>query len=138
MIIFENNFIPFGGYKYFNFFSILFTKSEDKLTDKDKNHERIHNRQMLELAIIGVLILFITCIFTDISLFYSILGVFLFYVWYGIEYLLIMAFHNSQHDNYHDVSLEEEAYLNDDNLEYLKNRKWFNWLKYIKPKSYNE
>lgn len=49
-----------------------------------------------------------------------------------------MAFHNSQHENYHDVSLEEEAYLNDDNLEYLKNRKWFNWLKYIKPKSYNE
>lgn len=32
-----------------------------------------------------------------------------------------MAFRNSQHDNFHDVSLEEEAYLSDDNLVYLKN-----------------
>lgn len=92
---------------------------------------------MLELAIIGILILFIICILTNISLLYSILGVLLFYVWYGIEYLLIMAFHRSQHETYHDVSLEEEAYLNEDNLDYLKNRKWFNWIKYVKPKSYN-
>lgn len=138
MIILKNSFIPFGNYKYFNFFSILFTKDSDKITDKEKNHERIHNRQILELSIIGVLVLFFVCIFTSISLFYSILGIFLFYIWYVIETLLILPFHRKLHDAYHDISLEEEAYLNDDNFEYLKNRKWFNWLKYIKPKSYNE
>ena len=84
MIILKNSFIPFGNYKYFNFFSILFTKDSDKITDKEKNHERIHNRQILELSIIGVLVLFFVCIFTSISLFYSILGIFLFYIWYVI------------------------------------------------------
>lgn len=31
-----------------------------------------------------------------------------FYLWYGIEYLIIRLFHKKQNDVYHDVSFEEE------------------------------
>ena len=41
-----------------------------------------------------------------------------------------------QNDKYHDVSFEEEAYANEEDLKYLENRKRFAWLKYVKLGSY--
>lgn len=46
-----------------------------------------------------------------------------FYVWYLIEYFS---------RGYFQVSFEREAYANDNNLNYLKSRKFFNFVKYIK------
>ena len=54
-----------------------------------------------------------------------------FYIWYGIEYLIIRLFHIKQHDAYKDVSFEEEAYNNDDNLNYISERKHYTWTKYL-------
>lgn len=58
-----------------------------------------------------------------------------FYLWYGIEYLIVRLFHKKQNDAYHDVSFEEEAYNNQSDQEYLQNRRKFAWLDYIKIKS---
>lgn len=112
MIIIKNNLIPFGDYSTTNLFGILFTK-EESLSNKTINHESIHTAQMKEMGFI------------------------FFYLWYVIEYVLIRLFHKKQGDAYHDVSFEEEAYNNDDNLEYLKTRKHYSWLKYIKVKSWD-
>ena len=62
-----------------------------------------------------------------------------FYIWYGIEYLIISIarLSDKQGDKYHDVSFEEEAYNNDDNLNYIDTRKHYAWFKYIKVKSSN-
>lgn len=112
MIIIKNKIIPFGKYKAINLFGILFTKSN--LSNKDINHERIHTKQILETLIIG------------------------FYIWYGLEYLLIrlLRIKDKQSNCYHDVSFEEEAYNNDNNLNYLNTRKPFAWIRYIKINSY--
>ena len=110
MIIIKNNLIPFGDYNTINLFGILFTK-EDSLSDKTINHELIHTAQMKEMGFI------------------------FFYLWYCIEYVLIRLFHKKQGDAYYDISFEEEAHNNDDNLEYLKTRKHYSWFKYIKVKS---
>lgn len=135
MIIVYNKLLPFGNYKLFNLFSIVFSKSKN-LSDKDKNHEKIHSLQMLELGVVGVALLLIICLIAKISTLYALLGVLSFYVWYGVEYLIVQCFHKTQNEGYHDISLEEEAYINDDNLYYINNRKLFNWVKYLKPKSY--
>lgn len=111
MIIIKNKWFPFGGYKAINLFGILFTKGElDQITI---NHESIHTEQMKEM-----LFLF-------------------FYLWYGIEYLIIRLFNikDKQSNIYHEVSLEEEAYNNDDNLDYLLNRKHYSWIKYLNLRS---
>lgn len=112
MKIIKNNIIPFGRYETMNIFGILFTKSEEPLSDESINHESIHTEQMKEMLFI------------------------FFYIWYGIEYILIRLFHKKQGDAYHDVSFEEEAYNNDKNLDYLKTRKHYSWFKYLKIKSY--
>lgn len=111
MIWIKNKVFPFGSYKAINICGIVFYKGE--LSDKTKNHERIHTRQMLETLFIG------------------------FYLWYGIEYLIVRFFHKKQNDTYHDVSFEEEVHNNDANLNYLKERKWYAWFKYIKIRSYS-
>lgn len=105
-----NKLIPFGAYTTINLFGILFTKY--KILNKYTiNHEAIHTAQMKEM------------------------GYIFFYLWYGIEYLLIRLFHKKQGDAYHDVSFEEEAHNNDENLNYLDNRKHFSSFKYVKVKS---
>ena len=63
-----------------------------------------------------------------------------FYLWYIIEYLIIMCFAkwDKQNERYHDVSFEEEAHNNDKNLSYLEDRKPFAWIKYLKLRSYKK
>lgn len=112
VIIITNRLIPFGDYATINLFGVLFTKNKSGLLrNKDVNHELIHTAQMKELGYIG------------------------FYLWYGLEYLLIRLFHKKQGDAYADVSFEEEAYNNEKDLSYLDKRKHYCWLKYIKVKS---
>lgn len=105
MRVIKTKHFPFGGYKAINIFGIVFTKEE--LSKKELNHEAIHTEQMREMLYI------------------------FFYLWYGIEYLIIRCFHVKQHDAYKDISFEEEAYNNDDNIDYINNRKHYSWTKYL-------
>lgn len=113
MLVIKNKIIPFGNYKIFNFCGLILFVKADEITKKEYNHERIHSYQILEMFIVG------------------------FYLWYALEYLLIRLFHRKQTDAYHDVSFEEEAYNNDENLGYLTERRLFSyrWRKYIRIKS---
>jgi len=71
------------------------------------NHELIHWEQQKEML----------CIF--------------FYIWYLIEWLInIFIYKNA----YKKLSHEQEAYDNDQDLNYLKTRKKYAWLKYLKYK----
>lgn len=110
MIVWKNKFIPFGRYSTMNFFGILITK-DDNLSEKTIRHESIHTKQMKEMLYIG------------------------FYAWYIIEYFIIRFFHLTQNCSYRDISLEEEAYAHDMEIDYLNNRKHYAWFKYIKIKS---
>lgn len=107
MLVIKNNWFPFGRYKAINIFGIIFTKSD--LDQESLNHESIHTEQMKEMLFI------------------------FFYIWYGIEYVIrwITNIKLSQHKLYRSISFEQEAHNNDKNLEYLKTRKRYAWLKYI-------
>ena len=106
MIIYPNNLLPFKGFAAMNFCGvILFVRKGVVLTDRLMNHERIHSRQIFEMLIVG------------------------FYLWYLAEWLLKLF--KYQLNSYYNVSFEREAYMNDANLEYLKERKLFAWVKLI-------
>lgn len=107
MKIIQNKFIPFGNYQAINLFGFLFTKGT--LSKLQINHEQIHTEQMKEMLYI------------------------FFYIWYLIEYIIIKLgnLFKSQNEQYHEISFEEEAYNNQDNLDYIKNRKRYAWFKYI-------
>ena len=71
------------------------------------NHERIHLRQQVEL------------------------GLLLFYVWYGLEFLVRWVQYRHRYQAYLNISFEREAYSNDQNLAYLKTRKAWRFWKYL-------
>lgn len=110
-VIYCKHFPP-RGYKIFNFFGLLFVRNTASVVRPHEiNHEKIHDAQMKEMLYI------------------------FFYLWYGIEYLIVRLFHRKQNDAYHDVSFEEEAYKYQGDFEYLKRRKHFAWVKFLRIKS---
>lgn len=102
MKIIYNNIIPFKGFKAINLFGIIFARKQ--LNQIDINHENIHTAQMKELLYIG------------------------FYIWYLIEWILRLILVKDSMKAYKMISFEVEAYKEQDNLDYLRNRKHFNWL----------
>lgn len=103
MKIIRNKYIPFSGYKAMNLFGILFVRGKAVIDEKTLNHEKIHSAQIKELLYI------------------------FFYMWYVIEWLIRLPKGNA----YRNISFECEAYENDDDLNYLKNRKRFAFLKHL-------
>ena len=102
--------------------------------------KRTHQVQQIECTIVGLILGIILCSLGLSFWWIPILGLGFFYIWYGIEYLIIMCFAgwNKQNERYHDVSFEEEAHNNDKDPYYLENRKPFAWLKYVKLRSYKK
>ena len=76
-------------------------------TDKTINHEKIHMYQALEMLYLPFLILYIG------------------------NYLLNLVKGKPLMEAYKDIIFEKEAYDNDDNLDYLKTRKFWSWYKYV-------
>lgn len=136
MFVIYNKFFPFGGFKMCNILTCLFTKSRN-ISQTDLNHEKIHSCQMIETAILITLLIGIVMWLTNCSLWWSLLGILSFYAIYGLETLIIWFFHTTFHGAYRDVSFEEEAYNHDHDLNYIQNRKLFNWVKYFRIKDNN-
>ena len=105
MKIIYNKILPPKGFAAINIFGILFARKGANITEKTKNHERIHTAQMRELLYIP------------------------FYVLYLLEWLIKLLFYGGS--AYRNLSFEREAYNNDDNLQYLETRKPYAWVKSI-------
>lgn len=107
MKIIYNKLIPFKGFTAINIFGIVFAQKEYRpLSERTITHEAIHTAQLKEMLYI------------------------FFYLWYGVEWLLrwvCCGFKGKQ--AYKNILFEREAYLNDTNPNYLKDRKPFSWLK---------
>jgi len=79
----------------------------DYLDDKQTiHHETIHARQQIEMFIL------------------------FFYIWYLVEWLIRLVINWKM--AYMSVSFEREAYRNDENSEYLTERKRLAWLSYLR------
>ena len=71
------------------------------------NHERIHARQQLEMLWL------------------------IFFIWYGIEFLMRLAQYRKRREAYLGISFEKEAFAHENETEYLHKRKSYTWLKYL-------
>lgn len=117
MKIKKGKIIPFPGFGACNLFGTLYCNERvyNRLTNgygkTTLNHEEIHTAQMKELLYVP------------------------FYILYGL-FWLIRVLTPPFSTAYYDISFEQEAYDNQDDLDYLKNRKPYAWLKYcFKAKS---
>lgn len=73
------------------------------------NHERIHARQQQELLIIP------------------------FFLWYAVEFLFLRLT-RTHAQAYRSIVFEREAYAMEHDLDYLKNRKWYRFIRFYGKK----
>ncbi|REG98631.1 hypothetical protein [Flavobacterium aquicola] len=97
------------GYRGLTVFPFVIIKyrfdSENKVL---VNHEKIHISQQLELLVLP------------------------FFLWYFVEYAVRLLQYRNANLAYRNISFEREAYSNELNLDYLKTRRIFSFLKYLK------
>lgn len=108
MILVLKYFVP-KGYTGLTVFPFVFLKSKQlKSNVVFMNHEKIHLKQQLELLILP------------------------FYLMYAIEFLVRLLQYKKWDLAYRNVSFEREAYTNEFNLDYLKQRSFWSFLKYLR------
>ena len=107
MIVIVFKYVVPKGFRGFTFFPFVFlSDKKDKSHMVLLNHERIHIKQQLELLIV------------------------LFFVWYFVEYLVRLIQYKDKRVAYYNISFEREAYANEKDLHYLKQRSFWSFLKY--------
>ncbi len=107
MILISKYFVP-KGYLGLTIFPFIVLKDAALRSSKILiNHEKIHLRQQLELLIIP------------------------FFVLYGLEFLYRLIQYEKWGLAYRNISFEREAYTNEKDLNYLKSRSLFKFLKYF-------
>ena len=107
MILISKYIVP-NGYTGLAVFPFVFLKYPELKIDKTLiNHEKIHLRQQLELLII------------------------LFYLVYLLEFILRLIQYRNWQKAYRNISFEREAYINQKDLNYLKSRSFWSFIKYL-------
>ena len=144
MIVIKNKILPFKGFSVLNILGILFyrkgTYCNDEIPVTTLNHEAIHTRQQYEIILVSALIALVVA---DFSHLIAALPLLLYVIGFILEVVLppyhsvvksknpIKWLQKLWMDAYGDNCFEREAYSNEDNLEYLFNRKPFAWMSYI-------
>lgn len=109
MKIIYSKYIPMRGFRAINVLGIIVARKDAQAIDDQLiRYEKIHTRQMIELLIIG------------------------FYLWYVIEWTVRLFIYGDSYKAYQNISFEQEAYSNHDNIGFLKKRKWYNFVSYIR------
>ncbi|TXE06882.1 hypothetical protein ES711_13115 [Gelidibacter salicanalis] len=107
MILVSKFMVP-KGFTGITLFPFVFVKYAQLKENKVfVNHERIHLKQQIELLIIP------------------------FFIWYALEFLVRYAHYRNWYLAYRNISFEREAYHEEENLEFLKIRPFWNFLKYL-------
>ncbi|SEH78240.1 hypothetical protein SAMN02927937_01409 [Paenimyroides aquimaris] len=107
LLIISKFWVP-KGFSGITIFPFVFVR--DKFwTENNRfvNHEKIHIRQQSELLIL------------------------LFFIWYFAEFLIRWIQFKNKKQAYRNISFEREAYTNEQNLDYLKNRRFFSFINYL-------
>lgn len=108
MILVSKYLVP-RGYSGITLYPFIIVKHTSLKTNKSAiHHEKIHLKQQLELLIIG------------------------FYIWYTAEFLLKLWHYKVWQTAYKAISFEREAYHHENNFNYLSQRRFCSFLKYIR------
>lgn len=109
MKIVYSKYFPPKGFGAINLFGLIIVRKDyGILSNAEKNHERIHTRQILEMLIV------------------------FFYAAYIIEWIFRLIQYRDRMKAYRNISFEREAYSHMYGLDYLKKRKIFAFRHYYR------
>lgn len=109
---------------------VLTINSKNEINQSVINHECVHAKQWIECAVVTAIIVWLLMAVFDISCWWMLLSLIVFYVLYGLEYL-IKRWNNTADEAYEKISFEREARLAERDNSYLENSGYFEWLKFL-------
>lgn len=107
MIKILNKFIPLKGFSAMTVYPFVFIRKGEKFTNVTERHEMIHAEQQKEMLLV------------------------FFYLWYLFEFVVRLIQYRNRNVAYKNISFEREAYDNERNTAYLKNRKRYSFISYL-------
>ena len=109
MKVIGSSILPLKGFSAINLCGFIFARVEClPLSRRILHHEAIHTQQIKELLFVG------------------------FYIWYVFEWIIRLLCYRNSKKAYKAISFEREAFENDANSNYLKCRKQFAFIYYLK------
>ena len=125
-----NDILPFKGFMAMCVWPVIFVRNQaaSHYNVVANNHEHIHAEQQKEMLAAGVLLAAVMFAFVG---WWSLLSLPLFFWWYGLEWVVRLIQYKDAHLAYRNISFEREAYSNEKDLDYLRQRKHFAWTKYL-------
>lgn len=161
MKIIHNNILPMRGFGLMNILGLVFSrKPASEVTLRSKRHEQTHTLQQYELLMVAAIVSLVLC--NVYASWWYLLGVlaipFGFYVFGFVLEMVVPPYHNAKiyfagkcfcdkvkavpawmakvwMDAYRDNCFEREAYMNDNDRNYLATRRLFGWVWYIMPRA---
>ena len=108
MIVLVNKFLLAKGFNGISLWPFVILKDKSFKNDPVLlNHEKIHLKQQAEMLLV------------------------FFYVWYAIEFCIRFLQYKNKFLAYRNISFEKEAYRNELNMNYIKDRRFWGFLKYL-------
>lgn len=105
-----------AGFTTVMLFGAVFTEHES-LSERTKHHEAVHLVQFQTFFMLGLSIafgIFFACLGFDAygwwMLSLILIPVFLYYLWYGIEYLIRIIIYRDRDKAYRRIAFEQEAF----------------------------
>ena len=108
-VIYTSHFPP-GDFHGINLFGIVFVQRRwGKMGVEELNHELIHTLQQWEMGFV------------------------LFYVWYGVEWLVRLVMYRFDAERaYYNIGFEREAYAHERDFSYRRRRRLYAWWGYLR------
>ncbi|WP_432412764.1 hypothetical protein [Rasiella sp. SM2506] len=108
MILIVNRFLLRKGFNGITLWPFVVLRNKQLKEDtRLLNHERIHLYQQAELLIV------------------------FFYIWYGVEFLVRWFQYKNRHLAYRNITFEREAYANEKDFNYCKQRSFWRFVNYL-------
>ncbi|TVZ28587.1 hypothetical protein JM83_3722 [Gillisia sp. Hel_I_86] len=108
MIVLVNKFLLAKGFNGVSLWPFVILKNKSfKNNPVFLNHEKIHLKQQAEMILV------------------------FFYLWYGIEFVIRLLQYKNRFLAYRNISFEKEAYINELNMNYIRSRGFWSFLKYL-------
>ena len=140
MITVKNRLFPWFGCTAMTVWPFVFVRSEkeDHYGPVAERHEQIHAHQQLEVLVITVMLLSVLALHGGAPWWSLAVSPFVYFVLYALEWLVRLAIYRDRDEAYRNVSFEQEAYLHQDDTDYLTERRSLFWLGYLPLKTYHK